>query len=264
MKSLGPCFPFYLDDFLGGTMHMSAAEVGSYVLLLCEQWRSGFVPTNGTCLARISRQRQTRLAVVLGKFEPCGEGMIRNAKMHAIREERIAYINEQARKGRLSALSRGSTVVQPEGQPEGNPPSASASASAREEEREEKSGTPPQLPDDATTAQIIAFLQASHRSFKALQDIHIASVLRKYSGADKRKVIEAVRTLVVHYAGDADLEMPAPKRLDTYLRREVNGNGAKQPHDAARENRKATGYSISRAIAEERDGIVAHGGSHGM
>lgn len=131
MKSLGPWFPFFLDDFQGGTMHMSAAEVGSYVLMLCEQWRSGFVPTNGTCLARISRQRRTRIVAVLGKFEPCGENKIRNAKMHAIREERIAYINEQSRKGRLSAISRGSTaartVVQPEGQPEGNHPSASAS-----------------------------------------------------------------------------------------------------------------------------------------
>ena len=114
-------------------------------------------------------------------------------------------------------------------------------------------GPPPQLSDEATTAEVIAYLQSSHRSFRALQDIHIASVLRKYSGADQRKIVEAVRTLVVHYAGDADLEMPATKRLDTYLRREVNGNGVKQPHEVAREHRNAHGFSISRAIAEDQN-----------
>lgn len=34
-------FPFYVDDFLGGTSHMTDAEVGRYVLCLIAQWSSG-------------------------------------------------------------------------------------------------------------------------------------------------------------------------------------------------------------------------------
>jgi hypothetical protein len=136
MKSLGPSMPFMVDDFLGGTTHMTASEIGMYVLLLCDQWQHGFVSVIPAHLLRVSRARtRSQLRNVLKKFYIDSDGNYRNAKMELIRAERMDYILRQAEKGRLSALHRGSTVVQPEGVPEGQPegnrktplPSASAS-----------------------------------------------------------------------------------------------------------------------------------------
>lgn len=138
MKSLGPWFPFFADDFISGTAHMTAAEIGAYVLLLCHQWRNGDLPSNPSLLTRICRQRIDRIVAVLDKFEPCGEGKIRNKRMYVIREERMAYKHEQSRKGELSAISRGSTAAGFRFEPKVNLPSASASASPKEEKKKEK------------------------------------------------------------------------------------------------------------------------------
>ena len=145
MKSLGPCFPFYVDDFIGGTMYMTPAEVGAYVLLLAEQWRNGFVHEQTALLLRVSRMKNRRqLAQVLDKFEVCEDGHLRNRKMEAIRTDRMAYISEQSRKGKLSAVNRGSTVVslrlQPEGQPNVNLPLPSPLPLAEEEKKDKPTG----------------------------------------------------------------------------------------------------------------------------
>jgi uncharacterized protein YdaU (DUF1376 family) len=126
-------------------MYMTPAEVGAYVLLLAEQWRNGFVYEQTPLLLRVSRMKNRRqLAQVLSKFEVCEDGHLRNRKMESIRCDRIGYINEQSRKGKLSAANRGSTAVivrlQPEGQPEVNSASASASASEEEEEKDKPTG----------------------------------------------------------------------------------------------------------------------------
>lgn len=41
MERKAPAFQLYVDDFLGGTLHMSAEEVGIYIRLLCCQWSHG-------------------------------------------------------------------------------------------------------------------------------------------------------------------------------------------------------------------------------
>lgn len=135
MKSLGPYFPLFHDDFIGGVQGFTAAEVGAYVLLLIEQWRSGSVPTSSRKLGLISRQKPSHLKPVLAKFVDDGKGGLINPRMHALRCARVAFIESQIEKGKKSAAARKSTVVeplfqplfQPDGQPKGNLPSPSPS-----------------------------------------------------------------------------------------------------------------------------------------
>jgi hypothetical protein len=37
-------FDFYVDDFLGGTVHLSPQAVGAYIRLLCFQFNQGSIP----------------------------------------------------------------------------------------------------------------------------------------------------------------------------------------------------------------------------
>lgn len=64
MKS--PAFQFYADDFIGGTCHFSAAEVGAYIRLLCHQWGNGEIPADHERLERIAGGPVTE--EVLAKF----------------------------------------------------------------------------------------------------------------------------------------------------------------------------------------------------
>jgi uncharacterized protein YdaU (DUF1376 family) len=50
-----PWFPFYVGDFVRDTMHLSATEIGAYVLLMCHYWERGSLPTDAERLARICK-----------------------------------------------------------------------------------------------------------------------------------------------------------------------------------------------------------------
>ncbi len=52
-----PALPLFTDAFLGDTMHLSAAELGSYLLLLMTAWRrpNCDLPDDDGFLARIAR-----------------------------------------------------------------------------------------------------------------------------------------------------------------------------------------------------------------
>ncbi len=125
-----PAFQFYADDFLAGTIDMSAEEVGAYIRLLCHQWTRGEIPaTDPAKLARIAGV--TVSSDVLAKF-PDGK----NCRLESVRIKQDDYRALQSAKGKASAqarFNRGSTVVQPKqspkGQPKVNSPSPSPSPS---------------------------------------------------------------------------------------------------------------------------------------
>jgi uncharacterized protein YdaU (DUF1376 family) len=51
-----PYMPLFVADFLGDTLHLSASEIGAYVLLLMAMWRNGgSVPNDDRDLARMTR-----------------------------------------------------------------------------------------------------------------------------------------------------------------------------------------------------------------
>ena len=68
MKDKLPWFPMYAGDFLNSrkVRKMTAAQVGSYVLLMCEQWEGGPLSDDGPELARSAKSREQRTRVVLG------------------------------------------------------------------------------------------------------------------------------------------------------------------------------------------------------
>ena len=53
-----PFMPLWVADFIGDTLHLSADEVGQYILLLMAMWRAGgSLPADAKSLARIARKR---------------------------------------------------------------------------------------------------------------------------------------------------------------------------------------------------------------
>ena len=49
-----PAFQLYADDFIGGTVCLSAEDVGAYIRLLCYQWGNGSIPDRKTVVDRVA------------------------------------------------------------------------------------------------------------------------------------------------------------------------------------------------------------------
>ena len=96
---LSPAFQFYVQDFLTGTLYMSAEEIGAYMLLLCYQWDKGALPDSDRDLLRISRSKAKTLVVVREKFARCEDGMLRNIRMEMEREKQAAYRELKSKAG---------------------------------------------------------------------------------------------------------------------------------------------------------------------
>lgn len=98
MKS--PAFRFYVDDFLGGTMHFTDAEVGLYVRLLCLQWSKGCLSDDDTELSSYGKGG-TPLARIRAKFVKGSDGMLRNDRMEIERRKQLDYRDKQVENGRM-------------------------------------------------------------------------------------------------------------------------------------------------------------------
>lgn len=110
-KRRAPAFPLYADDFLAGTSEMSAEEVGAYIRLLCQQWTKGGLPNDPDRLARMaglmgSPMGSPSSGYVLAKFSLCPDGLLRNARLERIREEREEFVKKQSESGKIGALRR--------------------------------------------------------------------------------------------------------------------------------------------------------------
>jgi uncharacterized protein YdaU (DUF1376 family) len=91
MTRKAPAFQLYVDDFLAGTIEMSAEEVGVYIRLLCLQWSKGVV-TERT--ARSTGGSSEAINYVLGtKFEQASDGF-RNRRLEEVR--RLSEIRAEA------------------------------------------------------------------------------------------------------------------------------------------------------------------------
>ena len=92
-----PAFPFYAQDFLVGTMHMTFAETGAYIKLLAYQWtnkgiskkRLGFILGSGW---------ETVWLSISDKFIE-KDGIIYNQRLEAEREKRAAFKQKQSENG---------------------------------------------------------------------------------------------------------------------------------------------------------------------
>ncbi len=70
--------PFYVADYLADTMHLTAAEHGAYLMLICHYWKTGPLPNDATRLSIISKLGDAwsiSSGTLLAFFEQC-DGML--------------------------------------------------------------------------------------------------------------------------------------------------------------------------------------------
>lgn len=101
-----PAFQFYVQDFLTGTMLLTAEEVGAYLLLLCYQWDKGALPNSDRDLQRIARVKGKVLEKVREKFELGEDGLLSNERMEKVRQTQLDYRASASKAGKASAEKR--------------------------------------------------------------------------------------------------------------------------------------------------------------
>jgi uncharacterized protein YdaU (DUF1376 family) len=111
MAKAPPAFQFYPNDFMTGTSRFTAAEVGAYILLLCEQWHTGSVPgDDDKALALILRcGRAPARAIwknIRHKFQREESGAWLNARLEDERQRQEDYRKNQSVRGKKSAYKR--------------------------------------------------------------------------------------------------------------------------------------------------------------
>lgn len=95
-----PAFQFYVDDFLGGTMNFTDAELGLYIRLLCVQWSTGSVPDDDLELANYGKGT-TPVSKVKLKFKKCPDGTLKNNRMEIERKKQNAFRKSRSLNGKL-------------------------------------------------------------------------------------------------------------------------------------------------------------------
>lgn len=94
-----PAFQFYPDDFLGGTLHFTDAEVGLYIRLLSVQWSAGSLPDDDAELASYGKGG-TPVHRVREKFQKGSDGRLRNERLEVERRKQAEFRDKQAENGR--------------------------------------------------------------------------------------------------------------------------------------------------------------------
>lgn len=130
MTRAAPAFQFYRDDFLGGTTHFTAEEIGVYLLLLLHQYSYGKVPLDAAKIERITRASyDLALGVLEDKFDRSEDGWRNERMSQTVELQQIR--REAASKGGSKTQANGQAKPQANGQAKGqakpNPPSPSPS-----------------------------------------------------------------------------------------------------------------------------------------
>lgn len=119
-----PALPLWTDAFLGDTLHLSAEEVGCYLLLLMVAWRSpdNALPDNDEDLARYCRVSLRRWKTkIRPRLEPFFSVTIaqtwRQKRLDAERNFVVQKRKQQSEAGTASALKRKETASTDDGVP---------------------------------------------------------------------------------------------------------------------------------------------------
>lgn len=94
-----PSFSFYVNDFEGGTRHMTDEELGCYLRLLLAQFnRGGFLPNDEKFLTRFCTSFQQSWPIVKEKFTPIS-GNLQNQRLEIETNKRKKFIGKQSDNG---------------------------------------------------------------------------------------------------------------------------------------------------------------------
>lgn len=89
-------FPLYPDDWLGGTMTMTAAERGVYIDLLCASWSKGGPLTYEEALAAGRQESELVRSVLDKKFHQNPDGTLQNNRLEQERKQKPAKARKKA------------------------------------------------------------------------------------------------------------------------------------------------------------------------
>jgi uncharacterized protein YdaU (DUF1376 family) len=129
MARNAPAFQFYVDDFLGGTAHMSNEEVGLYMRLLCMQWSHRVVTDRHI---RAFHAPADVVAFILAEKFVRVDGGYQNRRLEEVRELSRQRKQAASKGGSKTAANRqanGKQTVEQTGKQKGvaklNPPTPS-------------------------------------------------------------------------------------------------------------------------------------------
>lgn len=114
-------FRLYVDDFVGGTDHLTDEEVGCYLRLLIHQFRNDGIDEKR--IGRITDSGARNWAELKSKFEKGEDGLFRNLRMKKTREDALFFSEKQslrAKKRYLGDSADGSTDGNADGLPVGS------------------------------------------------------------------------------------------------------------------------------------------------
>jgi ribosomal protein S18 len=95
-----PALLFYTGDFLVGTMTMTDAQRGKYILLLCMQHQQGFLTEDD-----MKEHLEDTDIKVFNKFEKSADGKYFNIRLKEEAERRKTY-SESRRNNRMKNISK--------------------------------------------------------------------------------------------------------------------------------------------------------------
>jgi len=108
--SISAWMKLFPDRFGGGTRHMSLAEVGAYIRLLCHAWDAGGIPDNPARLARICgcslEELEEVWPLVSEKWEPGPAGQLVNKPQEECRRQQETAHKKASEAGRRGARTR--------------------------------------------------------------------------------------------------------------------------------------------------------------
>lgn len=122
-----PWMPFYVGDYIGGTMHLSTLEHGAYLLLIMHYWQKGSLPTEDRNLASIAKlplDSWMEIRPTIAAFFEAGwrhhriDAELANAQQALSKRSAAGKAGASARYGKRIA-----EVKQPESRPDANLPS---------------------------------------------------------------------------------------------------------------------------------------------
>lgn len=93
-----PIFPFYVNDFEGGTRHMTDAEAGCYLRLLMAQFnRGGQLPNDENILRRYCTSFDESWPIVKEKFERINGSKLQNKRLEIERVKRENFVDSRSK-----------------------------------------------------------------------------------------------------------------------------------------------------------------------
>lgn len=93
-----PSFSFYVNDFEGGTRHMTDAELGCYMRLMLAQFnREGILPNDPKFLRRFCTTFDESWPIVKEKFREISPGKIQNKRLEKERVKRKNFVESRVK-----------------------------------------------------------------------------------------------------------------------------------------------------------------------